>query len=228
MEIVRLGQNIEKKLKLAAEVIQSGGLVVYPTDTLYGLACDALNKEAIARVFKVKKRPISNPLPIAVNDLKMLEKYAFVDERAEKIAKRFLPGALTIILKKKALPDILTSGLDSIAIRIPDNKTALKLIGYSGVPITTTSANISGKEPPISVEEVIEQIKDIDVILDYGGLESRLPSTILDLTGKPKILREGKIPKAEVMRALEEVYDRNLQKGRKNSSRGHGRGHKAD
>lgn len=202
MEIIKLDKNVEKKVKFAAEIIRSGGLVVYPTDTLYGLACDALNKEAIARVFEVKKRPISTPLPIAVNDLKMLKKYAFVDERAEKIAKRFLPGALTIILKKKALPDILTSGLDSIGIRIPDNEIALKLIGYSGVPITTTSANISGKKPPISVEEVIEQIKDIDVILDYGELESRLPSTILDLTGKPKILREGKIEKEEIEKAI--------------------------
>lgn len=188
------------EIEIAKKIILSGGLVVYPTDTLYALGCNALNEKAILRVYEVKKRPLSNPLPIAVASLEMMKRYAYVDERAEKLAKKFLPGALTLVLKKKeTLPKVLTSGLDKVAIRIPAHKLALKLIEFLDFPLVTTSANISGKAPPASVEEV--KIK-ADYIINGGKLEGT-PSTIVDLTSaKPRILRRGKIDERRILELL--------------------------
>ncbi|MFQ6135968.1 MAG: L-threonylcarbamoyladenylate synthase [Candidatus Hydrothermarchaeales archaeon] len=179
---------------------------MYPTDTLYGLGVDALDEAAIRKVFELKRRPLSMPLPIAVNGLKMLKKFAFVDEKAESFIGEFLPGPLTVILKKRLLSDILTSGSEKVGVRIPDNDIALRLISQCGAPITTTSANISGRSPPISVEEVKEQMGGVNLILDGGDLESRLPSTIVDLTDEPKIVREGKLAKEIIEKFLEKVY----------------------
>lgn len=200
-----MDKDVGNKIKRAAKVIKSGGLVIYPTDTLYGLGCNALDERAVKKVFQVKKRSLAKPLPIAVDSLGTLKKYAFANEKIEAIAKAFLPGGLTLVLKKKGLPEILTSGLEKVAVRIPNNEVALKLIKDAEVPIVTTSANVSEEVPPITVEEVLDQIKDVDIILDGGRLESRIPSTILDLTGRAKILREGKIKRGEIERVLEKV-----------------------
>ncbi len=188
------------KLEKAAKIILSGGLVVYPTDTLYALGCNALNEEAILKVYETKKRSLAKPLPIAVASIDMMKRYAYVNKNAEKIAKKFLPGALTIVLRKKrVLPDILTSGLDKVAIRIPANKIALKLIELVGLPLVTTSANISGEAPPASIEEV--KIK-ADYIINGGKLEG-IPSTIIDLSeAAPKILRRGKIDGRRILEVL--------------------------
>lgn len=201
-----LGTTI-RDIRLAARVIKAGGVVVYPTDTLYGLGADALDEDAIRKVFELKKRSLSQPLPIAVSNMKMLKDYAVVDEKSEAFIEKFLPGALGVILKKRDnLPDVLTSGLDNVAVRIPDNPVALRLITYLEAPITTTSANLSGKAPPISVEEVLSQIRDVNLILDGGKLESRDPSTIVDLSGEPKVVRVGRVPVDVITMALEEVY----------------------
>ncbi|MEE8358382.1 MAG: L-threonylcarbamoyladenylate synthase [Candidatus Hydrothermarchaeales archaeon] len=201
-----LGTTI-RDIRLAARVIKAGGVVVYPTDTLYGLGADALDEDAIRKVFELKKRPLSQPLPIAVADMKMLKDYAVVDEKSEAFIEKFLPGPLGVILKKRDnLPDVLTSGLDNVAVRIPDNPAALRLITCLEAPITTTSANLSGKAPPISVEEVLSQIRDVNLILDGGKLESRDPSTIVDLSGEPKVVRVGRVPVDVITMALEEVY----------------------
>jgi L-threonylcarbamoyladenylate synthase len=201
MKILRLNKGIEEKIKEAARILREGGLVVYPTDTLYGLGANALDEKAVERVFKVKKRPFSKPLPIAVNSLEMMRRYASVNERAECLAERFLPGAVTLVLNKRDIPDVLTAGSEKVAIRIPKHEVALKLIEFAGSPITTTSANLTGMIPPISVEEVVAQIK-VDVILDGGRLGSRIPSTLVDITGEPKILREGKIKREEIERVI--------------------------
>ncbi len=201
MQILKFNKKTEV-LKSAAEAIKKGKLVVYPTDTLYALGCNALDENAVARVFKVKRRATNKPLPIAVASLAMMKKYALVDKRALRIAKEFLPGALTLVLKKKRLPGVLTAGRDDVAIRIPDSEIALKLIKLAGVPVVATSANISEQAPPISPKEVLEQIKDADIILDAGNLKARVPSTILDLTGEPKVLREGKVDKSALKKIL--------------------------
>jgi len=206
MEIIEVYGNNVRGTKKAARTIKRGGVVVYPTDTLYGLGCDALNPTAIEHVFTLKKRAFSNPLSIAVNSIGMLERYAHLDERGRELLERFLPGALTAVLPKKDLPDILTSGKGAVAVRIPDSEAALALIEACGVPITATSANLSGERPPISVEEVLEQIQKADTVLDNGVLESREPSTIVDLTGEPKIIREGRIPNSELLKAFREIY----------------------
>lgn len=185
-------------IKKAAEVLKEGGLIVYPTDTLYGLGCNALDESAVKRVFAAKMRPKQNPLSIAVHDIEMMRRYSELTALAEKLARAFLPGALTIILQKKNLPDVLTGGLQKVGIRIPDNSIALKLVELSGVPITATSANISGNAPPVSAEDAASQIKMADIVLDGGRLGGGVSSTIIDLTGKPKILREGVIKREEL------------------------------
>jgi len=193
--------NIGMIIENAASVLKDGGLVVYPTDTLYGLGCDALNEEAIMKVFRAKSRSKEKPISIAVSSLEMMKKYASVTPLAESLAKQFLPGGLTLILSKKNLPDILTSNKKEIAVRIPDDKVALKLIQALGRPITATSANISGMEPPATPEEVANQI-EADLIIDRGKLESKVPSTIVDLTGPPKLLRAGKIKWEEIEKVV--------------------------
>ncbi len=202
--LIVTGKNLEPAIEKAASVLRAGGLVVYPTDTLYGLGCDALNGEALKKVFAVKKRPEDKPLSIAVSSLEMMRRYTQVTPEAEALAKRFLPGALTLVLRKKDLPDILTAGEKNVAIRIPGNKLALRLIGTLGHPISATSANLSGMEPPVTAEEAMRQIQ-VDLVLDSGRLEARIPSTIVDLSGRPKLLREGKIKWSEIEKVLEEL-----------------------
>ena len=195
----------DEGVKEAVEILKKGGLVIYPTDTLYGLGCNALDELALKSVFAAKKRPVSNPLSIAVSDVGMMKEYAELPSEAEKLADAFLPGALTIVLKKKNLPDILTGGLAKVGIRIPNSDITLKLTELLGAPITATSANISGNSPPVSVEEAISQIPEADVILNRGQLKERVPSTIVDLSGKPKILRKGAIKKAELETVIGEI-----------------------
>jgi L-threonylcarbamoyladenylate synthase len=195
------GKDEGEGIKEATKILKEGGLVIYPTDTLYGLGCNALDESAVKRVFTAKKRPPSNPLPIAASDIETIKQYALLSDSAEKLAKVFLPGPLTMVLQKKNLPDILTSGLPKVGIRIPDSVIALNLIKLSGVPITATSANISGNAAPVSADDAALQIKEADIALDAGRLGGGIPSTVIDLTGKPKILREGVIKR----RALEKV-----------------------
>lgn len=193
-------------IKKAADVIQNSGLVVYPTDTLYGLGCSALDKEAVQKVFFVKKRDTTNPLSIAVCDLKMLRRYTSFDNRAMRAMECFLPGPVTFILRKKNLPDLLTGGRGSVGVRIPDNRVALKLVMEACVPIVSTSANISGRAPPETAEEACEQLLDVDLILDGGRITGQ-GSTIVDLTtDPPKILRDGAKPAWEIAAVIEEVY----------------------
>jgi L-threonylcarbamoyladenylate synthase len=196
----------EEAISEAARLIGESKLVVYPTDTLYGVGCNAIDEEAIKKVFMLKGRDPSKPLSIAVCDLKMLRKYTSFDSKAMRVMERFLPGPVTIILKKKNLPEVLTGGSEKIGIRIPENRTALLLIMNAHVPIVSTSANISGREPPETAEDVLRQLPDVDLVLDAGRLAG-LPSTIIDLSGdSPRILREGKKPKGEVEAVLNEVY----------------------
>jgi L-threonylcarbamoyladenylate synthase len=189
-------QNLSK----AITALLNGKVIVYPTDTLYGLGADIFNEDAVGKIFEIKKRPIDNPLPIAVSDLESLEKIAFIDKKTKHLTEAFLPGKLTLILNKKdCVPDIVTGGLNKIAVRIPNNDIALKILSEFG-PITATSANIHGTYTPGIISEISMQFRenDISLYLDVGRLEGK-PSTIVDLTdNKIKIVREGAIPKKDI------------------------------
>ena len=202
MRILQLNHSYQRNLQKASDILKLGGMIIYPTDTLYALGGDALSEELIQKVFTAKNRPLSKPLPIAVSDIRMMEKFAKINNDVKKIADKFLPGAVTLILKKKKkLPESLTSGLNKVAVRIPGNKAAIELIRISGRPLISTSANFTGNPPPISIEEVPLEL-GADLALDHGVLGERVPSTIVDLTGKPRIVREGKISNKKILSEL--------------------------
>jgi len=198
----------KEKIERAGSVIRNGGLVAFPTDTVYGLGANAFNEEAVLRVYKVKKRELNKPLSILVskeNELHELVKE--IPECAKALIKKFWPGALTLILPASdKLSSSLTAGSETIGVRIPDNKTAIALIEESGLPITSPSANISGHANPRNAEDVLKELGgSIDMVIDGGNSNSGLPSTVAGLTGgKLNVLREGKISKA----ALEEILSR--------------------
>jgi len=195
--------NLEA-IKEAALIIKQGGLVIYPTETCYGLAANALDPKAVKRVYEVKNRPYSKPLSIAVSDIEMAKKYAYFTPEAEKIAKEFLPGPLTIALPKKpVIPDIVNP--DRIAIRIPDNPVAILLIKKAGVPITATSANKTGDPPPYNVNDATNSlVGTVNLVIDAGQLPKAQPSTIIDFTEKPcpLITRIGPIPLSKILKIL--------------------------
>lgn len=200
------GRKGEKELKEAAEFIKAGGLVVYPTETVYGLGANPFNRIAVLKVFGAKHRPLDMPLSVAVSSLEEADKLVFVNEAARKLAGAFLPGPLTIILKKKArLPAELTSGTDKIGIRIPDHPVALRLIELAG-PITATSANITGQPAPTKAEEAKQQLgEDVDFVLDGGECAVKEPSTVVDITAEPKTLRIGAVPEQDIKKVLEKL-----------------------
>ena len=193
------------ELSKAIEALQNGNIVVYPTDTLYAFGVDIYNKDAVRKVFEVKNRPLDTPLSVAVSDLADIEKIAFVSGIARDLVEHFLPGPLTIILNKKSvLFDVITGGLDNVAVRIPDNDVALELLSGYG-PLTVTSANVHGEEVPDTISDIKMQFNsaDVAVYLDYGKLNG-LPSTIVDMTaGKPKIVRDGVITREEILDVIE-------------------------
>lgn len=194
----------ELAITKAITALKKGEVIVYPTDTLYGLGADIYNGDAVRKVFEIKKRSADNPLPVAVSDVDEIEKIAFLDEKSRSLVERFLPGKMTVVLRKKSVvPYIVTGGLDKVAVRIPDDKIALRLLSEFG-PLTATSANIHGKKTPFFIKDIKMQFKkrDIAVYLDVGRLEDQ-PSTIVDATGKTiKIIREGTISKREIMSTI--------------------------
>jgi L-threonylcarbamoyladenylate synthase len=182
-------------IKKAVNVIRNGGIVVYPTDTVYGLGADALNPTAVQRVFTVKNRPMHLPLPVVVRDLTMAKRLAVVDDQAQRLIDAFWPGALTIILEKKPfVPLILTGGGSSVGLRVPNHSVPLMMLELCGVPLVATSANKHGGASPVVAEEAQRQLgNEVDLILD-GGPASGQPSTIIDLTKRPPLLvRRGPI-----------------------------------
>ncbi|KKW01101.1 MAG: threonylcarbamoyl-AMP synthase [Candidatus Kerfeldbacteria bacterium RIFCSPLOWO2_01_FULL_48_11] len=185
-------------LKRAINTLQQGGVVVYPTDTAYGLAVDALSEEAIGKLFIIKKR-VQKPLPVIVASVEMLRTIAVTNPLAEKLMKKYWPGPLTIIfLKKEIVPPALTLGLPTVGVKIPDSKVARDLVRAYGKPLTSTSANLSGTQNNYSLDDVLKQFRDQearpDLYLDAGILEEIPVSTVVDTTGsKIKVIREGPI-----------------------------------
>lgn len=195
------------KLKEISEIIKNGGIVVFPTETVYGIGTNGLNKEAISRLYEVKQRPTSKPISLLVSSIDMVDMVARdITDMEYKLMDKFFPGPLTIILKKKNIvPDNLTNNTDTVGIRMPDNIIAKKLIEYAKVPIATPSANISGKPSGTDINYIMENFKDkVDYYIDGGQSKLGIGSTIVKVeNGYPLILREGSISKEQIFECLE-------------------------
>ncbi|MDG6223050.1 MAG: threonylcarbamoyl-AMP synthase [Candidatus Bathyarchaeota archaeon] len=188
----------------AAQTVKQGGIVAYPTETVYGLGCDPLNSEAVKRVLEIKGNR-TKPFPVLAATLTDVDKIAFMSASGKKLASKFWPGPLTMVFQKKsALSDVVTLGLGSVGLRIPNNNVALSLIQLSGGLLIGSSANLSGENPPKSIQDMSEQlIAKVDMVLDGGVALEGTPSTVVDLTlGKPKILRAGPISLKQIFVTL--------------------------
>lgn len=175
---------IGKDIKKASDIIKKNGIVIYPTETVYGIGANIFSEDALKKVFAIKKRSVEKPISVAVSDFRMMDDLARISKRERRFIEKFLPGPVTVLLKKKKVHDML--GRELVGIRYPDHETTIRLIELAGVPITSTSANISGEAPPTEVDEIKISA---DYILD-GGKCSGEPSTVVDLVNL-KIIRKG-------------------------------------
>jgi L-threonylcarbamoyladenylate synthase len=184
-----------EKIHVAADFIKRGGLVAFPTETVYGLGANALNAEAVLALFEAKKRPLDNPPIVHVCDVKDVCRLAeTVPSQAEALMERFWPGPLTLIFKRSdVVPDVTVAGLETIAVRMPRHNVALALIRESDCPIAAPSANLAGRPSPTSAEHVLDDLGGrIDAVLDAGPTVVGVESTVLDLTvDPPQVLRPG-------------------------------------
>lgn len=191
----------ERKIKVAARLILEGKLVAFPTETVYGLGADALNEEAVKRIFESKGRPADNPLIVHIADFNDLKKLARdIPKEAKLLAERFWPGPLTLVLPKKdEVPLVTTGGLDTVAVRMPAHEIALALIRAS-TPVAAPSANISGKPSPTLAEHVVDDFYGrIEAIIDGGPTKVGVESTVIDLSSeRPTLLRPGGLPLEEI------------------------------
>jgi L-threonylcarbamoyladenylate synthase len=193
-------------LKKCALLIQEGKLVVFPTETVYGLGANALDDNAVKKIFVAKGRPTDNPLIVHISELKMLDKIVKeIPSSAERLMTKFWPGPLTIIFKKQdIIPDSVTCGLDTVAVRMPSHPVAHNFIKFCGVPIAAPSANLSGKPSPTTSQHVIDDLTGrVECIIDGGDAKYGLESTVIDITGKiPILLRPGAITKEQLEERL--------------------------
>lgn len=200
----------------AVKILEKGGIIVYPTETAYGLGCDGFNVQAIEKIYEIKSRPPDQPLSIIVDNLEMIERVACMQEDAKILIEKFHPGPLVIALKKKSLiPNILNK--DRIAFRISNNEFVQNVVRNLGKPIVSTSANKTGFKSPYSIDDVLETIteKEVDLIFDAGPLEKNKPSTIIDfvMQSSPQIIREGAISAKKIFQTLkikEEYWDQHM------------------
>ncbi|MCK4458421.1 MAG: threonylcarbamoyl-AMP synthase, partial [Methanosarcinales archaeon] len=203
--------NFEKTIRAAARIIRDGGTVAFPTETVYGLGADALNPAAVMKIFQAKARPADNPLIAHVSSRAQIREIARdIPACAFDLMDAFMPGPLTLILKRKAIvPDVTTGGLDTIAVRMPDHPVALGLIRESGTPIAAPSANLSGRPSPTTAAHVAADLAGrVDAIIDGGQVRIGVESTVLDLTSQtPAILRPGGIGIKDIRGCVDEVKD---------------------
>lgn len=184
-----------KELDYAAQVLRNGGLVAFPTETVYGLGANALDKHAVEGIYKAKGRPSDNPLIVHIAETAALKELTSgIPQTAPKLMEAFWPGPLTLLMPKSdKIPAIVTAGLDTVGIRMPSNPIALELIRRSGVPVAAPSANSSGRPSPTLAKHVVEDLSGkVDVIIDGGHSKVGVESTVLDITADPPmILRPG-------------------------------------
>ncbi|MDP2916384.1 MAG: L-threonylcarbamoyladenylate synthase [Dehalococcoidia bacterium] len=204
----KFSPDIQKQVDRGITVLERGGLVAFPTDTIYGLGAGAYIESAVEKVYQVKKRPRDMALPLLLADVSQLNEVArYVPPVAWLLARHFLPGGLTLVLYKSSLvPDIVTAGSDTVAVRVPAHPVPIALIHGIGMPLVGTSANLSGKPNPLTANDVCAQLGNrLDLIIDGGPSPGGKESTIVDVTGeKPVILREGAIS-AEKLREVVDV-----------------------
>ena len=201
--VIKIGTDDNtKNLKIAANIIKKGGIVIFPTETVYGIGTNGLDEEAVKKLYEVKDRPLNKPISLLVSNFDMINQVAKdITEMEYKIMKNFFPGPLTIILNKKScVPDILTAKGNTVGIRMPDNEIALKLIELSGVPIATPSANISGRPSGIDIEDIKKDFEGkVDLFIDSGKSKIGNGSTIVKVEDNViKILRQGIITKEQI------------------------------
>jgi len=194
--------SIQSQIEAAISVLKKGGVVAFPTDTVYGLGAAANLPQAIEKIYQVKQRAHDKALPLLLEDLSQIDDVAHhVSETAWLLARAFLPGALTLVLPKSDyVPDTISGGGQTVAVRVPAHPVPLTLINGLGTPIVGTSANISGHPSPLTADEVRAQFGNkIDLIIDGGRCPGDKESTVVDVTGEvPVLLREGAIPREEL------------------------------
>ena len=204
--ILKTDNNIPdaEVINKAAKIIIDGGLVAFPTDTVYGLGADAMNPEAVSKMYQVKSRPQTKPLLLLVHSIEQAEKLVFMNDTARKLAHKFWPGPLTLVLRARPeIPSITRAGLDTAGVRMPDNPIALALIKASRTAIAAPSANISGHTSPKDCENVFSDLGGkIDMILDGGKCKLGLESTIVNVSDPQniKILRQGSLSCDEIVK----------------------------
>lgn len=216
-KIYRMKENINKEeIEISAKEIKKGNLVVFPTETVYGVGADGLNSKAVEKIFKAKDRPSDNPLILHIESIDMLEKLVNeIPNIGRTLIKAFWPGSLTLLFKKNnCVPDIVTAGLNTVAIRMPKNNIAINLLRESETPIAAPSANISGRPSPTKAEHVERDLDGkVSVIIDGGMTDIGIESTVLDISEEvPIILRPGSVTKEEIEKVLgiEVEYDKSL------------------
>ena len=198
----KLSLSIQQQIKQGISILKQGGIVAFPTDTVYGLGACISIRQAVERVYQIKQRPSSMALPLLLADASQIGEVAStVPQIAWLLADKFLPGALTLVLlRSKSVPNIITGGGKTVAVRIPDHPVPIALAQGLGTPIVGTSANLSGKPTASTADEVYAQLGNkVDLIIDGGRCPGGKESTIVDLTGEtPMVLREGAISREEL------------------------------
>ena len=194
-----------------SNMVSNGALIIYPTDTVYGLGASIYKEKSLDKIYKVKERDEKSPLIALLSDKKYVEKVAVINElnqeKIEKLIETFWPGGLTIILdKKRIIPSNMVSNGSSVGVRIPNHKTSIKIIDICGGILATTSANISGEPSPRSYEELSEKIKSrVEIVVDDNETPKGIESTIIDMRESPKILREGHITRIDIEKIIGKV-----------------------
>lgn len=198
--------DMAKEIEKAAELIKKGKIVIFPTETVYGIGVNGLDSNAVKKLYEIKKRPLNKPISLLVSDMEMVEQIARdITDVEYQIMKTFFPGPLTIILKKKEIvPDIVTSGSDTVGIRMPSEKIAIEIVKQAGVPIATPSANISGKPSGTNIKSIMQDFEGkVDFFIDGGESKLGIGSTIVQvINGEPKILREGSITLEQINKVI--------------------------
>ena len=191
-------------LKKVVNAMKRGGIIIYPTETCYGIGGDATNPKSIEKIYKIKGRDLSKPIPILVSSLNMIKKYGIATKNVETLIKKFMPGPLSIIIKKRA--PISNLNQNSVSFRISSHPIASVLVKLLKKPMTTTSANISGQNPMFEIKKIIGCFENkVDIILNFGNLPKTKMSTCVDMTNEDdvKVVREGVIPSKLILQTLE-------------------------
>ncbi len=206
-------EDFEEKIDIAVQTLKTGNVAVIPTDTLYGLAANALDAVAVKKIFTIKKRPAGMAIPLLLADpMDLTDWCKDIPELAWKLLETLWPGPLSVILHRSdAIPDVVTGKGDTIAVRIPDHPVPREVIRRLGAPITGTSANISGQDPPLNIDSVREHLgEQIDCFIDTGNLPMGVPSTVIDLTRPvPLVVRQGAVSFNTLHEILGVAIDRN-------------------